>query len=211
MPAPQVATCAEEERSDFLHALPAGIVVVRKRRPDDAARRGLGFLRRPGDGGCESGVGVVVDQAFPHRAVAGELDDLDVALLEIAERQDRQRILVQRRRADDEADALALELLDLRSRRCRARRRASRRCSRPRTAPVAGLAGPIPWRRIRTRLPARNRCRNPLPTTIARPARNGARRATSLPAGSTRTSVPYLSFIILPTATAMLNPAVPVS
>ncbi len=45
----------------------------------------------------------------------------------------------------------------------------------------------------------------------ARLARSGARRATSLPAGSTRTSVPYLSFIILPTPTAMLKPEVPVS
>ena len=45
----------------------------------------------------------------------------------------------------------------------------------------------------------------------ARLARSGASRATSLPAGSTRTSVPYLSFIILPTPTAMLKPAVPVS
>jgi hypothetical protein len=51
----------------------------------------------------------------------------------------------------------------------------------------------------------------PIAEDIARPARNGARRATSFPAGSTRKSVPYLSFIILPTATAILNPAVPVS
>jgi hypothetical protein len=51
----------------------------------------------------------------------------------------------------------------------------------------------------------------PIAEDTARPARSGASRATSLPAGSTRTSVPYLSFIILPTATAMLKPAVPVS
>ena len=34
-------------------------------------------------------------------------------MLEVAERQDRERVLVQRRRTDHEADALALELLDL--------------------------------------------------------------------------------------------------
>jgi hypothetical protein len=51
----------------------------------------------------------------------------------------------------------------------------------------------------------------PMPEATARPARSGCRRATSLPAGSTRTSVPCLSFIILPMATVMLKPAVPVS
>ena len=50
-----------------------------------------------------------------------------------------------------------------------------------------------------------------MPEATARPERSGCRRATSLPAGSTRTSVPYLSFIILPIATVMLKPAVPVS
>src|SRR6476661_7367299 len=52
---------------------------------------------------------------------------------------------------------------------------------------------------------------DPIADITARLARNGASRATSLPAGSTRTSVEYLSFIILPTPTAMLKPAVPVS
>src|SRR3954469_2502001 len=46
---------------------------------------------------------------------------------------------------------------------------------------------------------------------LARWRRSGCRRATSLPAGSTRASVPYLSLYILPTATAMLKPDVPVS
>ena len=45
----------------------------------------------------------------------------------------------------------------------------------------------------------------------ARPAFSGARRAMSLPAGSTRRSLWCFSFIILPTATAMLKPDVPVS
>ncbi len=51
----------------------------------------------------------------------------------------------------------------------------------------------------------------PIAETWARPAFSGASRAMSLPPGSTRTSVPCLSFIILPIATAMLNPDEPVS
>jgi len=51
----------------------------------------------------------------------------------------------------------------------------------------------------------------PMAESVARPARSGWRRATSLPAGSTRVSEPCLSFSILPRATVMLNPDVPVS
>src|SRR5574341_792004 len=50
----------------------------------------------------------------------------------------------------------------------------------------------------------------PMADACARPPFSGASRATSLPAGSTRTSVPCLSFIALPTATAMLKPDEPV-
>ncbi len=38
------------------------------------------FLGRAGDGGGEGGIDVVVDHALPHRAIARELDELDVAL-----------------------------------------------------------------------------------------------------------------------------------
>ena len=84
----------EEERTDLLQTLPSGLVCVGERRPDDAARRGLGFLRRSRDGGGERRVDVVVDQALPHRAVARELHDLDVALLEIGKSQNGKCVLV---------------------------------------------------------------------------------------------------------------------
>ena len=42
----------------------------------------------------------------------------------------------------------------------------------------------------------------PMAEACARPARSGPSRATSLPAGNTRRSVPYLFFRIWPTATA---------
>ena len=58
-------------------------------------------------------VDVIVEQALPHRAVTGELQGLDVGLLETGECQDRERILIQRGRADHETDALVPELLDL--------------------------------------------------------------------------------------------------
>src|SRR2546430_6712798 len=87
----------KEERANLLHTLPAGLVARGQRRPDDAARRRLEFLCRASDGGGEGGIDVVVDHALPHRAIARELDNLDVALLEVAERQDRERVLVQRR------------------------------------------------------------------------------------------------------------------
>ena len=51
----------------------------------------------------------------------------------------------------------------------------------------------------------------PMAEACARLAFSGARRATSLPAGSTRTSEPCLSLSALPTATAMLKPDEPVS
>ena len=51
----------------------------------------------------------------------------------------------------------------------------------------------------------------PMAEACARLALSGASRATSLPAGSTRTSLPFLSFSDLPTATAMLKPEEPVS
>ncbi|MGY4332250.1 hypothetical protein ACVWWG_006667 [Bradyrhizobium sp. LB7.2] len=66
-----------------------------------------------GDGGAEGRIRVVVDQALPHRAVACELDDPDVLLSQSGEGEHRERILVQRRRADDEADALAFEVLQI--------------------------------------------------------------------------------------------------
>ncbi|MGX1170985.1 hypothetical protein AB7M16_007251 [Bradyrhizobium sp. USDA 372] len=50
---------------------------------------------------------------LPHRAVARELDGLDVVLGQPGEGEHRERVLVQRRRADHEADALALEVLQL--------------------------------------------------------------------------------------------------
>ena len=51
----------------------------------------------------------------------------------------------------------------------------------------------------------------PIAEAWARPPLSGARRATSLPAGSTRTSEPCLSLNALPTAMAMLKPDEPVS
>jgi hypothetical protein len=51
----------------------------------------------------------------------------------------------------------------------------------------------------------------PIEDTWALPDLSGARRATSLPAGSTRISVPAFSLNALPTATVMLKPEVPVS
>src|SRR3954469_1966921 len=100
----------EEEGAYLAHALPAFLVRMRQRRPDDASRRGFRLLGGTGDGGRERRVDVGVDQALPHRAVAGAPDDLDVALLQAAEGENRQRVLVQRRRADHETDPLAPEL-----------------------------------------------------------------------------------------------------
>src|SRR5262245_45132907 len=51
----------------------------------------------------------------------------------------------------------------------------------------------------------------PMAEACARPVLMGVRRATSLPAGRTRRSVLCWSLNILPTATAMLKPDVPVS
>ena len=169
------------------------------------------LLGRAGDGGGEGGVDVVVDHALPHRAVARELDDLDVALLETAEREDRQRVLVERRRADHEADALALEVLDLGH---------AGILGDAEVAAVAVDRGQHELQRLRAPFLGGELehaflreidVPEPIADIGARLARIGARRATSLPAGSTRTSVPYLSLIILPTATAILKPAVPVS
>ena len=103
-----------EERAYFLDASPAGLVFVRQWRPDDAARRIFEFARRSGNRRGEAGIGIVVDDALPHRAIACELDDLDVLLGEARECEDGESILVESGRPDHEADAFSLQLFDFR-------------------------------------------------------------------------------------------------
>ncbi len=100
-------------RADLVQPRPAFLVGGRRRRIDDAARRGLDFLHLARNGRGDGGVDVVVDHALPHRAVAGELDQLHVVPGQPAERHHGEGILIERGRADHHADALALEVLDL--------------------------------------------------------------------------------------------------
>ncbi len=100
-----------EERADLLHARPRCLVIRRKGRPDNAARRAFKLLGRPGHRRAERAVGIVIDEALPHRAVARELDDFDVLLRETGIGDDRERVLVQRGRAHHETEPLAAEIL----------------------------------------------------------------------------------------------------
>src|SRR6266403_2632896 len=199
-----------EERADLLHTRPTGIVVVGQRRPDDAARRTFEFARGSRYGRGKAGVGIVVDDAFPHGAVARKFDDLDVLWVRPANARTARAFWLSAGDPTTKPTRLPRNSLTCVTPVSRAT---------PNDCPLQSVeermicsgCGPHSFAPNSNTPSCAKYAPDPIAETVARPARTGARRATSLPAGRTRTSVPYLSFIILPTATEMLKPAVPVS
>ena len=100
-------------RADLVNARPTRFVRSRCLWKKQTARRSLDLFRLRRNRRRNRGIGLVIQDALPHRAIAGKLNQLHVALAKTAERQQRECVLIQRRRAHDGADTLALEILEL--------------------------------------------------------------------------------------------------
>ena len=177
--------------ADLVDARPARLVRGRRRR-DTSDQRGEAStsFAWPEMVGGDGGIDLVVEDALPHRAVAGELHQLDVAFSsDPAKASTARAFVVQRRRSDHHAHALAPQTLHFLAPPVSFGHAPSETALQSVEARISrsGCAPPF----LHPPNSSTPSCAKYTPDAHHRvPVRarslSGARRATSLPAGSTR-------------------------